>query len=233
MTTRADGVDRQAHPLFQAGGSGSIPTSALSLWVHEIDMATAARLNRAWHSALPVVELPTCKGKAVAYAASFDGTVFAVAIWSDPVAPSQDDRRTIELRRMAVSADAPKNTASRMLAIMSRLLAIRFGGVRLISYQAEAIHSGTIYRAAGWTRASVSKHAEWGTRKRRKRAAGFRIAPSTRRASQIVSDKVRWEKHLPPRGSQALDGNAAPRQSGPRGGGLEETHPSLFGLEVA
>lgn len=196
MNTRVESVDRSAHPLFQAGGGGSNPTSTLQLTVEECNPHRCAELNKAWHSALPHLELPTVKGKAVCYWATHEGRVFAVAAWSDPVAPSQDDGTTVELRRFAIATDAPKNTGSRMLRIMASMVFKKFAAVqRLISYQANAIHEGTIYAAAGWTQENVSKHAEWGIRKRRKRAAGFVVAPSTRRPSQIQSDKVRWAKY--------------------------------------
>lgn len=189
---------RVMYPLLQAGKGGSIPTSALLLKIHEIDFDTAAKLNATWHSVLPEIDKGTGKrGMAVCYAAEFDNMIFAVAIWSSPVASAVDDGKTIELRRLAIAPDSPKNTASRMLAVMARLLAKRFPCVwRLVSYQAVSVHAGTIYKAAGWTDANYSKNPKWGTRKRRKRASGFRTAPSTRKPPQIVSDKIRWEKYL-------------------------------------
>jgi len=166
------------------------------LLVEECDPKVCARLNRAWHSVLPRLELPTVKGKTVCYAATFEGTIYAVAAWSDPVAPSQDDGSTIELRRLAICEDAPKNTASRILSVMARLVFKKFPEAnRLISYQANAVHAGTIYAAAGWTNEHLSRYSEWGTRRRRVRAAGFIVAPSTRKPSQVKSDKIRWAKY--------------------------------------
>ena len=49
MTKRAEGAVA-AHPLFQAEGGGSIPTSALQLRLFEVSMELAADLNRQWHS---------------------------------------------------------------------------------------------------------------------------------------------------------------------------------------
>jgi hypothetical protein len=139
------------------------------------------------------------------------------------VAPSQDDRRTVELRRFAIAPDAPKFTASRMLKVMRILIARRWPDLsRAISYQAVGIHDGTIYKAAGWRNANYSNYSEWGTRRRRKRAAGFRVAPSTRKPSQIKCDKIRWEIEL--NRSEAVIGG--PKKS--RKSGLEELHPELF-----
>jgi len=96
------------------------------LLVEECDPKVCARLNRAWHSVLPRLELPTVKGKTVCYAATFEGTIYA---------------------------------------------------------------------AAGWTNEHLSRYSEWGTRRRRVRAAGFIVAPSTRKPSQVKSDKIRWAKY--------------------------------------
>ncbi len=203
---RAESI-RVMHPLFQAGEGGSTPTSALSLVVDTLDFETAAKLNAAWHSVLPEMDKGSGKrGMAVCYCAYFDNLIYAVAIWSSPVNQTVDDGKTIELRRLAIAPDAPKNTASRMLAIMARLLKVRFPQCeRLISYQATAVHAGTIYKAAGWTATSLTKFSPWGTRKRRpprsakQRAAaidGYVNTPSTRRHPQVVSDKQRWERQI-------------------------------------
>ena len=203
---RADSVPR-AFPLFQAEGGGALPTSALQLRIETISWDLAAASNRAWHSKLPEIDKGTSRrGMAVCYGAFANDTLYAVAIWSSPVTNHVDDGRTIELRRFAISAAAPKNTASRMLAVMTRLLKVRFPMAnRLISYQATAVHAGTIYKAAGWTAAHFSKKPKWGTRMRRKprsekqamrAVGGYVTTPATRKPPQIISDKIRWEKLL-------------------------------------
>jgi hypothetical protein len=94
-------------------------------------------------------------------------------------------RGWLELRRMAICDDAPKNTASRMLAFMRRdIRQTRPDIVRLISYQDTDVHRGTIYRASGW---SVGAHTVvgdkgWNTRQRN--------------VMQSASDKIRWETQL-------------------------------------
>jgi len=63
-----------------------------------------------------------------------------------------------ELRRMACAADAPKNTASRFLGWMVRWFRANEPGIgRLIAYQDNEVHRGTIYLAAGWERGWTSK----------------------------------------------------------------------------
>jgi hypothetical protein len=142
-----------AHPLFHAGNRGSIPTSSLSFHFEEIAMREAAALNRRWHSMLPRTDLGNllCGNMSVAYAAEFDGRHFAVGIWSQPIIASMCDGHTIELRRLAVCHECPKNTASRMLAIMRRLVKRKMPHLtKAISYLAVDVHAGTIYRADGW-----------------------------------------------------------------------------------
>lgn len=153
MTRRADDVVA-AFPLFQEERGGSIPTSALQLRIEEIGARLACSLNRKWHSMLPRTDLGNilCGNTTVCYGAFFEGNWYAVGIWSQPIIASLCDGVTIELRRLAICDKAPKNTASRMLAIMRRLVRQKFPQVsRAVSYLAVDVHRGTIYRASGWT----------------------------------------------------------------------------------
>lgn len=180
-----------AYPLFQEGDGGSIPTSAFQLRIDEINMRRACELNRLWHSMLPRTDLGNmlCGNTSVAYAAEFENRFFAVAIWSQPIIAALCDGHTIELRRLAICGDAPKNTASRMLAIMKRLVPKKYPRMRkAISYLAIDVHAGTIYKAAGWT--PVGKVCA---------ARPQRTADSKQRKTgplQTTSRKQRWEINL-------------------------------------
>lgn len=157
MGTRADGV-REARSLFQERGSGAIPTSALCLTLEPIDFAHAKRLNALWHSRLPRIGTGFVKNQPYpCWAAIYEGRYYAVAIWSPPVARLLlQDWSWLELRRLAVAPDAPRNTASRCLGVMTRLIRRhRPNAVRLISYQDTEVHTGCIYRAAGWSPTTV------------------------------------------------------------------------------
>lgn len=152
-TSKRAGGAVAAHPLFQAGGGGSTPTSALQLRIVKIGMRLARELNAGWHSMLPRTDLGNllCGSTSVAYGAEFDGMLYAVGIWTQPIIAALCNGHTIELRRLAICGDAPKNTASRMLAIMRRLVVAEFPQItRLVSYLAVDVHVGTIYKAAGW-----------------------------------------------------------------------------------
>jgi hypothetical protein len=93
----------------------------------------------------------------------------------------------LELRRMAIADDCPKNTASRMLSWMRKDVQTRFPEIiRLISYQDTEVHYGTIYKASGWKCVNADKptQVDWNTTKR------------VRNKAQSDAPKVRWEYEL-------------------------------------
>ena len=159
MDARADGV-RVAHPLFQAEGDGSTPISALDLIVERITVEMACDLNRTWHSRLPKIEVSNVVRNSdyACYGAMHNGVAYAAAIWSSPVARMLNDGKTLELRRLAIAPDAPRNTASRMLAVMRRLISREMPHIdRLVSYQDTEVHTGGIYKASGWRATRTAK----------------------------------------------------------------------------
>ena len=189
---RADGV-MAAYPLFQEDGGGSIPTSALQLQLTEIGMRRAQELNWKWHSMLPRTDLGNllCGNTSVAYGAEFDGNYYAVGIWSQPIIRAVCDGHTIELRRLAICQSAPRNTASRMLAVMCRLVKRKFPEMcKAVSYLAVDVHKGTIYKAAGWTPVGAIVKA------RPQRFSGVNKNTRATAPLQTKSDKQRWEKRL-------------------------------------
>jgi hypothetical protein len=128
------------------------------------------------------------------FAAEFAGIIYAVAIWSNPVAASLPQREWLELRRFAIAGDAPKNTASRMLAVMGRLIRESLPEVKkLISYQDEEAHAGTIYKAAGWVAGQRHAGGSWN----RPNARNLNGKPRTRPdRNGATGPKIRWEKDL-------------------------------------
>jgi hypothetical protein len=181
-----------AYPLFQGEYGGSTPTSPLQFRLLEISPLRAMELNFKWHSVLPDLHHGNIVGsrRTAYYAAEFEGKFYAVAIWTDPIAANRlrDGDKILELRRFAISSASPKNTASRLLSVMSRLLRKKYPEIiKLISYQAVECHEGTIYKAAGWKAASRSEFELW-----------HKDDPkdSSRRAPQTTSAKIRWEFSL-------------------------------------
>jgi hypothetical protein len=139
---------RVALPLFQTESGGSIPASTLQLVFERCSREYAVRLNRLWHSRLPEIgHVEICT---YAFHARFNDTSYAVALWSHPVARLLP-QHWFELRRLAISNDAPKYTASCFLSWMVRWFKANEKTVeRLISYQDTSVHKGTIYKATGW-----------------------------------------------------------------------------------
>lgn len=182
-----------AYPLFQEESGGAIPTSALDLRFEEIGARLACDLNRKWHSMLPRTDLGNilCGTTTVCYGAFYAGQWFAVALWSQPIIRSLCDGETIELRRLAIGQAAPKNTASRMLAYMTRSIPKKFPQLkRAVSYLAVDVHAGTIYRAAGWSPVGDIVAA------RHQRFTGVNRNTRATAPLQTNSRKQRWEKQL-------------------------------------
>lgn len=176
---------RVVHPLFQVEGGGSIPTSPLQLHVGEITLDKAIELNALWHSRLPVANATNMQRvrHLACFGAEYDGIFYACAIWTDPIARAYNGRHWLELRRMAISDDAPANTGSRLLRIMRLMIRRKWPHIaRLISYQDTEVHDGTIYKAAGWSRMGENKAWSWTGRTGR-----------PRNTEQAKSTKNRWE----------------------------------------
>jgi hypothetical protein len=182
---RGDSI-KVMYPLFQEGEGGSIPTSPLQMRVERIGYQTAKALNFRWHSRLPKIgDPPGTTNAMLCYGAEHGGKLFAVAIWSHPVSRSLPQETWLELRRLAISGDAPRNTASWMLGIMARLIRRdRPKATTLISYQDKSVHSGGIYRAAGWKATAYKRYSSWSN--------STRVRPEC----QAKADKQRWEKTL-------------------------------------
>lgn len=187
MTKSGDDV-RVAYPLFQEEGGGSMPTSPLQLEIGVISLDRAIVLNKLWHSRLPEYRVgcrPIQHGK-ICFGAMYENIIYAIAIWSHPNAIALDSGEVLELRRFAISPDSPKNTASRMLRIMRKIIKQCFPEIKkLISYQDSEVHRGTIYKADGWTAANRSKANDWTMNGKRNRPK-----------PQNKADKIRWEKIL-------------------------------------
>jgi hypothetical protein len=165
---------------------------ARQLSVRICDKQHAVQLVRLWHSRLP----KTQQGPWVcAFSAEYAGRSYAVALWNNPSARNLPED-WLELRRLAASADAPRNTCSFMLARMAEWFRVNRPDVsRLISYQDTAVHHGTIYKAANWQSAWVTKAR---VRDRSKPRVGTRrdYRSNLNGVDPDASEKVRWELTL-------------------------------------
>ena len=193
--TKSDRISRAECPLFQAGDGGSSP--ARSLQVRDLVFAPCSRrhavkLVRLWHSRLPNVQSGPWQ---FAFSADYAETTYAVALWNTPSGRCLP-QHWLELRRLACSPEAPVNTCSCFLNWMVRWFRKRCPErERCISYQDTAVHTGTIYKAAGWKAAYTSKPR---IRDRSKPRVGtermYRWNINGEEAD--AASKIRWETKL-------------------------------------
>lgn len=179
---------RIMHPLFFIKeDEGSIPTSPLQLRIDQCNVRLACKLNRLWHSRFPEIKESNIirNRRSICFSAEYDGLFYASAIWSDPIAANRlnGGENMLELRRMAIAPDAPKNTASRMISLMVKSIKKKWPELtKLISYQDTEVHYGTIYKASGWVQETTATLTEWDNEKR------------NRNKAQSTAPKIRWAK---------------------------------------
>jgi len=181
-------LDRRRAPLFHTEEAAP-PSKASALSVLPCDPQFARMMVELWHSRLPVTQTGPWM---LAFSADYDDTSFGAALWHNPSARGlpQD---WLELRRLAVAPDSPHCTASRMLGAMRRWIARNMPDVPLlISYQDEDVHTGTIYRAAGWTPAYRSKARQRDRSKPRKGSTRLYRSDINGLAPSAAA-KTRWE----------------------------------------
>lgn len=177
--------------LFQLIERQEPPTSPKQLSFKVIRAQTACLLNEQWHSRLPIIDWSNVVRNThyICFGAEYQNEFYASAIWSSPVAQNRFKygKQVLELRRMAISPEAPRNTATRMLAHMRKHIQLVFPDIALlVSYQDTEVHLGTIYKADNWTAVSTTSGTSWTTDKRQ------------RNQDQTLADKVRWEYRLKP-----------------------------------
>ena len=207
---------RVAQPLFPVEGQGSIPMSPLQFEIVQIETKLAKQLNKLWHSRLPIYDTGFCLNSLISYGAIYNNVFFAIAIWSNPVAQALPQKSWVELRRMAICDDAPKNTASRMMSIMVKLIKTYFPFVcKLISYQDVEVHQGTIYKASGWEIGAYHKGGSWN---RPNAKNSWNDKPRTRPdLNKATGPKIRWEKQIRPEIETKTTAKKSPKKSSQKG----------------
>lgn len=174
------------HPEAQA------PEKATMLVVERCPTEFARGAIRQWHSRLPKTQVGPWK---IAFAAHYQYTCFGAALWHNPSARTLPGD-WLELRRLAVAPDAPHCTASRMLGQMVKWIRRNMPNVpTLLSYQDCDVHTGTIYRAAGWYPAHESKRR---VRDRSKPRVGTRrdYRSNLNGVTTDSAPKIRWQLQL-------------------------------------
>jgi len=160
------------------------PNSPKQMNLKEISVKFAMEKNKEWHSRLPITNQSNMvrNSHKVFYGAEYLDHCFAVAMWTTPIARRLANQKIyLELRRLAISPDAPKFTATWMIGKMVKNIKKKFPEIKkLVSYQDLDVHSGTIYAAANWKKDNITKGAEWS------------VPSRARKKSQTISNKARW-----------------------------------------
>ena len=186
MNKLSGDIARVEYPLFQKEDGGSIPTSPLQFTINKISIQKAKTLNQLWHSRLPIYETGFCEKAKICFGALYEGIFYAVSIWDNPTARMLPQYTWLELKRMAIAPDAPKNTASRMIKIMLSIIKRDFPEITtVISYQDIDVHKGTIYKASGWKPVNYYAGGNWKRPKRPRPDLNKSFAP-----------KIRWQKEI-------------------------------------
>ena len=146
-------LERLLLPLFDTG-ERTKPNKAKQLTLELCSVETARSLIKAWHSRLPVTQAAPWQ---FAFGAHHENVIYGVALWNNPSARTLP-AHWLELRRLAIAPDAPHCAASWMLGAMVKWFKQNCPDrERAISYQDNEVHTGTIYKAAGWVAAYQSK----------------------------------------------------------------------------
>lgn len=188
--TSSVAFSRITFPIFQSDYAFTKPDSAKKLEFYQCAVPVAQSLVRMWHSVLPNTLLSNIvrNKRHIAYSGEFDGLFYCAAIWTSPVAANRlkDGDKLLELRRLAIADDAPRNTASRMISWMCKDIRKRFPEiVKVISYQDTSVHIGTIYKASGWSVIDTNGSlVDWAVNGRK------------RNRPQTLGRKVRWERQI-------------------------------------
>jgi hypothetical protein len=152
----------------------------------------AVQITRIWHSRLPNTQSGPWM---FAFKASFCGVTYMTALWNNPSARTLP-KNWIELRRLTCTPDTPKNSPSRFLSWMVKYFKKNFPKFeKCISYQDKSVHKGTIYSAAGWNIAFISKSR---IRDRTITDSGTNhlYRCNLNGIDVDMSEKIRWEKSL-------------------------------------
>ena len=155
------------------------------LVVQKVRAQIACYFNELWHSRLPKIHWSNVVRNThyVCYAVTFKQAIVGVAIWSSPVAQNRmkNGKEILELRRLALSDVCVRNTATKVIASMIKMIRKKFPDIKkLVSYQDCDVHQGTIYKAANWVRDGEVALIDWTTKTRQ------------RTALQSNAGKVRW-----------------------------------------
>lgn len=98
-----------------------------------------------------------------------ENRIVGVLVFGLPVARLEDQKDTLELTRMVLLPETPKNSGSRTLSLAEKWIRKHRQERRLIAYADTSRHRGTIYLAAGWKKIGQQTRSQTWDRPNRKR----------------------------------------------------------------
>lgn len=109
----------------------------------------------------------------------YGGRLMGVLMFGRPSARLEDQHNTLELTRMVLLDECPRNSESRALALATMWIRKNMHEIRrLIAYSDPAQgHEGTVYRAVGWRLIGRTTGGRWSRsgRQRRDAAVGVKL----------------------------------------------------------
>jgi hypothetical protein len=115
-----------------------------------------------------------------------EGVFVGGMLWGRPAARAYEPFQILELTRMYLDDTCPRNSESRCIGLATKLIIKLFPGVHtLLSYSDPVYgHTGTIYRATGWSYSGDTIGKAWTNWK------------GVLRNNISTSKKARWMKEL-------------------------------------
>jgi len=154
-------------PGVQPGGGGANPTTTLfrkhDWWVESInDLSIAVRLIQKWHYSRGTSNTAVYCHGLFPRDWFWEEQAVGVAWWLPPTKTAamsidQNWQGVLSLSRLAIDDSIPKNAESFLIRHSMRLLDRKRWPVLVTYADSWKAHTGTIYRAAGWTEDGRSK----------------------------------------------------------------------------
>jgi len=134
------------------------PPSARSLEVRPVPYRIARAFVERYHY---LAYAPP--GARICMGAWYGDRLVGVMLFGRPVARLEDQKHTLELTRMVLLDECPRNSESRALGLATRWIRGHMPEVRrLIAYaDPNRGHRGTVYLAAGWKIVGKTKGGKW------------------------------------------------------------------------
>lgn len=154
--------------LIPQEGGGSIPTSPLQLIIKKTNLDTIKSGCKQWHYS------GYCQPQNMLnFAVWFENRVVGVVQYGVPCGANRmtNGKITLELIRLALCPDCPKNSATRVMSVCEKIIKKVYPRYKyLVSYSDDSRHIGTIYKAGNFKNIGKTEGNDWTNRPGRERS---------------------------------------------------------------